>query len=141
MKRTKKSSNKNMNVSRMTEKDIIFILYELDSWQNGERSNKLTWDVLERLSGYSRQSLWAKPEIKIRYQEVKANIRNGIKKPTSNQYRQTLEQRIKSLEDQIAKFKEQENKWLELWARYEYNAQVIGISSAELSKPLPKINR
>jgi hypothetical protein len=43
---------------------------------------------------------------------VKDSIRNGIKKPTSNQYRQTLEQRIKFLEDQIAKFKEQENKWL-----------------------------
>lgn len=54
-----------MNISRITEKGIIFILYELDSWQNGERSNKLTWEVLERLSGYSRQSLWAKPKIKI----------------------------------------------------------------------------
>jgi hypothetical protein len=70
-----------------------------------------------------------------------ASIRNDIKKPTSNQYRQTREQRIKSLEDQITKFKEQENKWLELWARYEYNAQVIGINSGELSKPLPKISR
>lgn len=141
MNRTKKFSNKNTKASRMTEKDILFILYELDSWKNGERSNKLTWDVLERLSGYSRQSLWAKPEIKIRYQEVKDSIRNGIKKPTSNQYRQTLEQRIKSLEDQIVKFKEQENKWLELWARYEYNAQVIGVCSNEFSKPLPKVNR
>lgn len=140
MKQPKKSS-KNIAASRMTEKDIIFILYELDSWQNGERSNKLTWDVLERLSGYSRQSLWAKPEIKIRYQEVKNSIRNGINKPTSNQYRQTLEQRVKSLEDQVKKYKEQENKWLELWARYEYNAQIIGISSDELSKPLPKIDR
>ena len=142
MKDMKRSSRKMINNFRMTEKDINFVLYELDAWQRGERSNKLTWKTLEYLSGYSRQSLWAKVEIKTLYQSVKDNIKKNIgKSNNNNQYRYTLEQRIKSLEDQIVKFKEQENRWLELWARYEYNARVIGVDIKELEKPLPKVYR
>lgn len=115
MNNTKKTIKKQSKNTRMSENDINLILYELDAVARQERSYKLTWEALELFSGYSRQSLWAKPEIKARYAEVKS-----IKRPEkqgNNQYRQILEQRIKGLEDKIAELKKQENAWLELWAR------------------------
>ena len=126
--------------TRLTALDVKSILYELDAWKFGERGSKLTWGFLENFSGYSRQSLWAKDEIKVAFNETK-NVLKSDKKPDSNQYRQTLEKRVKSLEDEIDNLKMQQNNWLELWARYEYNAKILGINTKALAKPLPEIYR
>jgi hypothetical protein len=127
--------------ARIKPGDIQLTLYELDAWEHGERGKKLTWDILERLSGFSRQTLWAKPEIKNRFEAVKEALRKGINKSDSNQYRKTLEQRIEALEAEIKRLKQQESHWLELWARYEYNARVIGVETSRLEQALPSVNR
>lgn len=142
MKAVKKSTKpRNKKLVRMKPEDVQSILYELDAWEQGERGKKLVWDILERLSGFSRQSLWAKSEIKNRFESVKETLRQGIDKNDSNQYRRTLEQRIDSLEKEINQLKQQQNYWLELWARYEYNSRVMGIDTARLEQPLPFLNR
>lgn len=142
MKSAKQSIKpRNKKLARMKPEDVQSILYELDAWEQGERGKKLAWDILERLSGFSRQSLWAKSEIKNRFDSVKESLRRGIDKSDSNQYRKTLEQRIEALESEIIQLKQQKNHWLELWARYEYNARVIGIDTARLEQPLPALNR
>jgi type I restriction-modification system DNA methylase subunit len=142
MSAVKKSTKpRNKKLTRMKPEDVQSILYELDAWEQGERGKKLTWDILERLSGFSRQSLWARSEIKNRFESVKETLRQGIDKNDSNQYRRTLEQRIDSLEKEINQLKQQQNHWLELWARYEYNAKVIGIDTSRLEQPLPSLNR
>lgn len=125
----------------MKPEDVQSILYELDAWEQGERGKKLAWNILERLSGFSRQSLWAKTEIKNRFESVKETLRKGIDKHDSNQYRRTLEQRIEALQHEINQLKQQQNYWLELWARYEYNARVIGVDTTRLEQPLPTLNR
>ena len=137
----KQTKSPNKKLVRMKPEDVQSILYELDAWEQGERGKKLAWDILERLSGFSRQSLWAKPEIKNRFDSVKETLRQGIDKHNSNHYRRTLEQRIEALENEVKQLKQQQNKWLELWARYEYNARVIGIDTARLEQPLPSLNR
>lgn len=142
MKNTKKQTKpRNKKLARMKPEDVQSILYELDAWERGERGNKLTWHILERLSGFSRQSLWAKSEIKNRLESVKETLRAGVDKNDSNQYRRTLEQRIEALEQEINRLKQQQNNWLELWARYEYNARVTGIDTTRLEQPLPSLNR
>jgi hypothetical protein len=142
MKTTRKPLKpRNKKLTRMKPEDVQSILYDLDAWEQGERGKKLTWDILERLSGFSRQSLWAKSEIKNRFDSVKESLRNGIDKTDSNQYRRTLEQRIEALENEINQLKQQQHHWLELWARYEYNTRVIGIDTAKLEQPLPTLNR
>lgn len=142
MKKTAKTSKlPNKKFTRMKSEDVQSILYELDAWEQGERGKKLTWDILERLSGFSRQSLWAKTEIKNRFESVKESLRKGIDKTDSNQYRRTLEQRIDALGNEIKQLKQQQNYWLELWARYEYNARVIGVDTIRLEQPLPSVNR
>jgi|SRR6185437_39027 len=133
------NSNKDKK-TRLKPSDIKAILYELDAWQRRERGDKLTWGFLENFSGYSRQSLWAKEEIKNHYNNIKSILKSN-KMPNSNQYRQTLEQRIKTLEAEIAKLKIQQNNWLELWARYEYNAKIAGLDPKKLENPLPEIYR
>ena len=138
VQKSKKPYNKKL--TRMKPEDVQSILYELDAWEQGERGKKLAWDILERLSGFSRQSLWAKPEIKNRFESVKESIRKGIDKTDTNQYRKTLEQRIEALENEIDQLKQQQH-WLELWARYEYNARVIGMDTTRLEQPLPTLNR
>lgn len=142
MKSAKKQVNpRNKKLVRMKAEDVQSILYELGAWEQGERGKKLTWNILECLSGFSRQSLWAKPEIKNRFDSVKETLRKGIDKTDSNQYRKTLEHRIEALEDEIKQLKQQQNHWLELWARYKYNARAIGIDAARLEQPLPTLNR
>src|SRR3989338_2671297 len=116
MKITKKSFKpRNKKLTRMKPEDVQSILYELDAWEQGERGKKLAWDILEHLSGFSRQSLWVKPEIKNRFDSVKESLRKGIDKSDSNQYRKTLEQRIEALENEIIQLNQQKNHWLELW--------------------------
>jgi DNA repair exonuclease SbcCD ATPase subunit len=139
VKKPKKTHNKKL--ARMKPEDVQSVLYELDAWEQGERGKKLGWDILERLSGFSRQSLWAKSEIKNRFESVKESLRKGIDKGDTNQYRRTLEQRIQALENEINQLKQQQQHWLELWARYEYNARVIGVDTARLEQPLPALNR
>lgn len=132
----RKNKTQKKQSCRIKPEDVESVLYELDAWKKGQRGTKLTWGILERLSGFSRQSLWAKSEIKRLFDEVKEKLRKGINKSDSNQYRQTLEQRIESLEDEITRLKKQQNHWLELWARYEYNARIIGLDLTRLAQPL-----
>ncbi|MDF2690822.1 MAG: protein kinase [Gammaproteobacteria bacterium] len=142
MKIIKKAvESKQKKFARMAPADIQFILYELDAWEQGERGKKLTWEILERIAGFSRQSMWAKAEIKARFEAVKEALRKGINKDDSNQYRKTLEQRIEALEKENAELKQQQNRWLELWARYEYNARVLGYDLSRLEKVLPALDR
>ena len=125
----------------MKPADVQFILYELDAWEQGERGKKLTWEILERIAGFSRQALWAKEEVKKRYEAVKESLRKDINRRDSNQYRRILKQRIEALEKEKIKLKRQQNNWLELWAKYEYNSHVIGIDAVRLEQPLPSIDR
>lgn len=125
----------------ITEKEINLILKELNKWSEGERGKKLSWQYLENLSGYSRQSLYTKPQIKELYFKIKKTIRSESPKEGSNKYRQTLEQRIKFLQHQVTELEEQKNSWLELWARYHYNANTSGIDIQVLEKPLPSLIR
>lgn len=79
MNTTKKEAKpRNKKLTRMKPEDVQSVLYELDAWEQGEHGKKLAWDILERLSGFSRQSLWAKPEIKNRFESVKEVLRSGI---------------------------------------------------------------
>lgn len=122
--------------TRMTQHDIQMILEELEAWEQGERSTKLTWSILERIFPFTRQTLYSKSPIREAYDRAKTNLKTGRRgKPPVERENdlklQRLKNRIKELEAQVEEFQE-------LWVRYEYNALRNGIDPDLLRRGLPK---
>jgi len=47
----------------MTSFDVEWVLKELEAWRESQPEGKLRWEHMERVSGFLRQTLLAKPEI------------------------------------------------------------------------------
>jgi len=131
---------------RLTEEDIRIIVALIEAW-----AGVLTWDLLvqrvERILGrsYSRQALDGHDAIKASYQARKRRdraVRDGLKAGRNAIYdmppelamaRQRIEAadvRIKALEQQLERYKQQFVVWL-------YNARNAGVTVEKLNAPLP----
>lgn len=120
----------------MTQHDIQMVLEELEAWEKGERSTKLTWSILERVFPFTRQTLYSKSRIREAYDRAKTTLKTGrrVKAPVERENDiklQRLKNRVKELEAQVEEFQE-------LWIRYEYNALRNGINPELLRKGLPE---
>lgn len=126
--------------SRMTETDVKSMIAELDRWALGKLGSKLTWEILEQSSGFSRQSLQAKPEIKAAYDHAKQALSGGIVKSkekllTSNEQ---LLCEIERLKAELEAYKKKEILWMERWQRIAFNIRQKGIQMYSMDKPINK---
>jgi hypothetical protein len=126
-----------MSGQKLSKKQISLILFELERWAEGELGSKLTWSVLEQISGFSRQALAAHPEIQSAYKKAKLALRNGsIKSSRSQQSEQmrTLERKVASLGAIVDDYKKREEQWQMRWQRIAYNLQQKGFSVSEVDR-------
>lgn len=123
----------------LTDAHIAAIVKIIDGW-----TGELTWQALidrieiERHARYTRQSL-AKHE---RIQQAFSNYVE--RKPKSPQRRpeiELLKERIARQEVEIRRLEAENNRLLEQFARWAYNAHQKGLDQRYLSKQLPNINR
>lgn len=127
----------------LTPGAIEQIVSILDGW-----SGKLTWDLLiqsvaRRLRGtYTRQALHKHERIKrafmLRKQILSASV--GTRKVISPES-QVANDRVARLEGENARLQMENDRLLEQFVRWAYNAYTRGLDEQFLSRPLPTINR
>lgn len=128
------------SVPKMSAHDVAYAVKELEAWRDGLRGRKLTWKLLEKTTGFTRQTLSAKEEIYSGYEAAKNALATGARprRPKSDDYH--LE-KIEALQKELDQFKELEADWHERWIRIAYHARGKGLSISDLDKPLPEVAR
>ncbi len=128
---------------KMTPADVIRIKDELKRWEMKELGAKLTWDIVERFSGFTRPALSAHPEIVDALKSARLALQSDRAAATrvslsrADETSRENERLCKELE----KYKRGENLWHEKWLCITYNAQARGISIEELTQDIPPNGR
>lgn len=125
---------------RITESDIMAVVNDLDRWALGERSSKLTWNILEKRFSFSRQSLQAKPEIKAAYDNAKLALSSG-RVQTKEQVTQEVKEfqvEIDRLNRELAVYKCKEEKWLRRWQQIAFHIRQKGIQINSVDRAPPE---
>lgn len=126
--------------------DVDLIVGILDGW-----SEPLSWQGLidsieQRLfCSYTRQALSKHERIAQAFQLSKARLaeagtaRGSKKKLTPTE--QALSERLTRREAEVTRLKAENQRLLEKHVLWLYNAQVRGLTTAELEQPLPPVHR
>lgn len=113
---------------------------------------KLTWgDLIEAIhiktgEHYTRQALSKHTRIKNAYDIAKARIGReredtGKIEPSLSPREYILAEKIKTLESENERIKQENNTFLLQFARWAYNAYAHGLSPEQLDKALPAVHR
>jgi hypothetical protein len=127
-------------VPKMSLADIEFAKKEIEAWRDRQRGAKVTWRLLEKAIGFSRQAMAAKEELAELYHEAKGNLKEGSR-PRPARSDDFLEDKILHLTDDVERYKKLEADWLERWVRIAFHARGKGLSIDDLDRPLPPIVR
>jgi hypothetical protein len=126
----------------LTNHDIQILVDLVDGWDG-----RLTWDSLcdraRELFGFrpTRQTLNAHLAVKSAFNAKKNYIKMGpapSRRPSSLSY---AEQRIRKLESEVERHKFENERLIEQFIRWQYNAEKRGITKAILDEQLPVIDR
>lgn len=126
----------------LTEVDIEKILHALDGWEG-----RLTWEALcdsllpQIGTRPTRQTLSAYVKIQEAFQHKKGRGDVGkvkVKVPASIT---VAAHRIKRLEEENARLKNENEALLEQFVIWQYNAYCHGLTDEHLAAPLPKVRR
>lgn len=114
---------------RMAESDIKSIIADLDRWALGQLGSKLTWAILEDRSGFSRQSLQAKLEIKAAYDHAKQALAGGLVKTKEQAVKENDELvcEINRLKQELESYKHKEMLWKQRWQRIAFHVRQKGM--------------
>jgi len=123
----------------MSASDIEQVVRELDRWSLGNLGAKLTWAILEKRFGFSRQSLQAKSEIKAAYDHAKQSLSGGLvksKEQTSHENK-GLVCEIERLRFEVEEFKRKELNWKKRWQRIAFHIRQKGIQVHAVDDEIP----
>lgn len=127
---------------RISSEAVDDIVRELERWAQGAHGSGLSWDVISRYAGFSRQSLSSHAEILSAYQAAKKALRTGARATTvGRRTRERMEDRFLELQKEVERYRKLEAGWLERWIRIAYYAQSHGLSIEQLDKPIPQNGR
>jgi hypothetical protein len=125
--------------------DLETIVGILDGW-----TGKLTWDLLiqaiarRNRATYTRQALNNHERIKnafaLRKSALAGKPSSGNKKAGLPELQAALE-RIARLEGENQRLQMENNRFMEKFATWAYNAHLRGLDEAFLSQPLPVVDR
>jgi hypothetical protein len=127
-------------VPKMTVADVEYAKKELEAWRDQQRGRRLTWELLAKATGFSRQTLTAHTDIHALYLEAKKALRSGVR-PRPARSDDYFADRIAHLESELDRYKTLESEWLERWVRIAYHARGKRTSIEDLDKPLPPAAR
>ena len=124
---------------RMTDTDIKSIIIDLDRWAAGQLGSKLTWAILEKRFGFSRQSLQAKPEIKAAYDYAKSQLSGGLVKSREVAVKENdeFQRENERLKLEIADYKHRETLWKQRWQRIAFHVRQRGVQVQQVDASTP----
>lgn len=126
----------------LTGHDIQILVDLIDAWEG-----RLTWDGLCDRAGEvfgfrpTRQTLNAHLAVKSAFASKKNYMKTGpvpSRRPASLSY---AEQKIRKLESEVERHKYENERLIEQFIRWQYNAQKRGVTKAMLDEHLPAIDR
>ena len=120
----------------MSDSDINTIVADLDRWALGELGSKLTWAVLEKRFGFSRQSLQTKSEIKAAYDNAKQALSGGLIKTKEQATKEVKELQVEvdRLKTELEAYKRKEAQWLRRWQQIAFHVRQKGIQMMNVDK-------
>lgn len=143
-----KHSTKGRRGKNLADQDIAAIVGILDGWRG-----KLTWEMLldavqsRMLGSYTRQALNNHVRIAEAFRDRKLALAEELGKAPRKRLAnlspelQAALERIERLEAQNTRLQKENDRLLEQFARWAYNAETKGLDKAFLSRPLPSVNR
>ena len=129
----------------LRDEDVAKIVEVLDGW-----SGKLTWglliDAIEKrvFARYTRQALHKHTRIKDAFAHRKASLASSGERPrkmASSPELQLALDRIERLIGENERLEAENNRLLEQFVRWAYNAHTRNLDEAFLNRPLPKVDR
>jgi hypothetical protein len=127
----------------ITNEILDLIIGILDGWQG-----KLTWerliDEIEMLSNvkYTRQTLFKHTRIKLAFQNSKSRVEGDLSEDQENNPTiALLKKRIDRLEIENSRLQLENDRLLEQFVRWSYNAHLKGLDKDFLNNPLPRVDR
>jgi hypothetical protein len=124
----------------MSKQDVTSVVADLDRWAIGQFGPKLTWEMLEDRFGFSRQSLQAKPEIKLAYDFAKKALSTDLSERAGQTLKSSKElmQEIERLQFEIEKYQRLEAMWKARWQRIAFNIRQRGYQINLIDASAPK---
>jgi hypothetical protein len=124
-------------VRRIGSKELAVIIRYLEEWLRGVHRGPLTWSILEKQTGFSRQALSGKAEVSGLYERVKTQQRKGTKPKRLA----TVDERIARLQEKCDELRTTVDRYDDRWTRIAYHCATRNINIDELEMPLPIVNR
>ncbi|MCH5530978.1 protein kinase [Pseudomonas syringae pv. syringae] len=133
------SDQKPVRARRMSSVDIRLIIHELDCWARGERTGELSWSLVEEYSGFTRQALNSRPEIKAAFGTAKVALKGGIAKTRMDAVADnaSLLAENNRLKAEIALYAAREAGWKARWQRIAYHIRSQGFQMGRIDRPAP----
>lgn len=129
----------------LTAGDVELIVGLLDGWVGVLTWAKLIESVERRLfARYTRQTLYAHQRIQEAFKLCKERLDRAPRKPGERHVTpevRLLMERMARRDAEVERLKEENQRLMEQFVVWLYNAQVRGISQAELERPLPRVDR
>ncbi len=124
---------------RISDSDIESLQSELRRWAKGELGSKLTWDILEKRSGFTRQALQSKASIKAAYDLAKQALSGGLVRSKEQTIKQNdeLTSMLENAKLQLLAYQRKEELWKIRWQQIAFHLREKGHQVINLDKPIP----
>lgn len=123
--------------NRMSAAEEVQLVAWLKDWEQGRHGRKLRWENAVLYSGFSRQTLFARPVIRVAFDNAKKAIKKNFRHAGADEIDPSVAERLAKYGEQLKVLEAQHDRWLELWERWTYNAQQQGWDIKLLDRPLP----
>jgi len=121
----------NRYITAEGESDILQYLAE---WKTGRYGKKLTWAILSKAFGYSRQALGGNAAIKAAYDDAKNTLKDAGSEIDALK---DIAKENKRLTKELDKANKLIHQYEQKYIRWQINAQAKGISVEVLNRPVP----
>ncbi|EGR0067915.1 hypothetical protein FR276_20880 [Vibrio parahaemolyticus] len=120
----------NRYITAEAEEDIKAYLA---TWETGKFGKKLSWAIVAKAFGYSRQALSGNANIKDAFDKAKTALREAN---TQVDNFKELEKENQRLKNELDRLNKENYAYQQKYLRWQINAQQRGISVAMLNKPI-----